>query len=121
MKPQHMVSFDTSREDAALIWEITERAMRVAKKAGIAYSVRECSMDLTAAHCNGTPLRLKQLLEAEGFDFSHDIFGIRRHIDRHTGELGGCFGAQVCVRAMTPNYFGEALQAWSVVGVGIGE
>jgi len=44
-------------------------------------------MDLEAVHCNGCPLRLQDLLEADNFNFLHDILGIRRNIDRITGKL----------------------------------
>lgn len=46
-------------------------------------------MDVTACHCNGCPLRLQELLEADDFNFTHDVFGIRRFIDRTTGEMPG--------------------------------
>lgn len=48
-------------------------------------------MDLTACHCNGCELDLDRLLLAPDPDFGHDVCGIRRHIDRRTGKLGGCF------------------------------
>lgn len=49
------------------------------------------NMDLTACHCNGCPLDLQRLLEAPLSDFGHDIYGIRRHINRETGQIEGCF------------------------------
>ena len=48
-------------------------------------------MDITAAHVNGCPLRLAEWLEADDFNFAHDIAGIVRHIDRDTGKIGGLF------------------------------
>ncbi len=48
-------------------------------------------MDITAAHRNGCPLKLDELLKAEDFDFAHDVFGIRRYINRKTGKLENCF------------------------------
>ena len=49
------------------------------------------SMDLTACHLNGCPLKLQALLDSEPGDFRHDVFGIFKHIDRATGELTRCF------------------------------
>lgn len=48
-------------------------------------------MDITAVHANGNPLKLAELLATDDFNFTHDVFGITRHIDRETGKLGGCF------------------------------
>jgi hypothetical protein len=48
-------------------------------------------MDLAACHCNGCPLQLTELLDADDFNFSHDIFGIRRHLNRTTGKLDDRF------------------------------
>lgn len=54
-----------------------------------------CQMDLDATHSNGMPLDLERLREwgqGEGsFDFTHDIIGIYRFLDRSTGRLEGCF------------------------------
>lgn len=48
-------------------------------------------MDIIACHLNGCPLRLAELAEADEFNFSHDVWGIRRHMDRKTGKLTDCF------------------------------
>ena len=48
-------------------------------------------MDITACHCNGNPLKLAELLEADTFNFNHDIFGINEHVCRETGKLLNCF------------------------------
>lgn len=88
---QNMVKFDVTREEAAVIRQIAARAHRMAADAGWNYATIDASMDVTAAHSNGCPLRLERLLEADDFNFAHDVFGIRRHIDRETGELGNCF------------------------------
>jgi hypothetical protein len=48
-------------------------------------------MDIDATHCNGTPLKLEELLKADDANFAHDVFGIIRHIDRTTGKLTMCF------------------------------
>lgn len=43
-------------------------------------------MDLSAAHAT-CPLRLVELADADPFNFSHDIGGIQRHLNRKTGYL----------------------------------
>jgi hypothetical protein len=48
-------------------------------------------MDITACHLNGCKLDLAKLLAADDFNFAHDVLGIRRHIDRETGQLMNCF------------------------------
>jgi hypothetical protein len=95
-----MVSFDIGREDAKVIQEIAQRAVQMARKTLMATNgrvetqmlrVQDWAMDVTAVHVNGMPLRLRELLGTDDFNFSHDVFGIRRHINRETGQLGGCF------------------------------
>lgn len=43
-------------------------------------------MDISATHLS-TPLRLKDLLYADDFNFCHDVFGIRQNLNRTTGKL----------------------------------
>ena len=44
-------------------------------------------MDLCACHANGTPLDFQKLLDFPRFDFTHDVFGLVRHMNRETGKL----------------------------------
>jgi hypothetical protein len=83
--------FISDKEDVQLISKIAARAVMAAKNAGIEYDHLTALMDIEACHCNGTPLRLTALLKADDATFGHDVFGIRRFIDRSTGKLGGCF------------------------------
>ena len=80
-------SFDVSMKDDAFIKLIAERAFAD----GLISSGEEqdLRMDLTAVHANGHPLRLKDLLVADDFNFAHDVGGIRRHLNRNEpiGEL----------------------------------
>jgi len=78
---------DTMETQAA----IARRAVGMAKDVGVQYDQMTAVMDIDACHSNGCPLRLKELLEADDFNFAHDVFGIRRHIDRRTGKLTQCF------------------------------
>ena len=86
------VSFDVPPDDAALIAKIAVRAQRIARENGVSkYSRLQASMDITATHANGTPLKLAELFAADDFSFEHDIFGIRRHLNRITGQLENHF------------------------------
>lgn len=85
------IRFDASPEDFAIIERIAARAVKMANGGGWHYPESDAQMDLTACHRNGTPLRLTELLTADDFDFGHDVFGIRRHLDRTTGKLMNLF------------------------------
>ena len=84
-------SFSVDGKDYDTIHAIAKRAAKLADKAGFVYPLLDADMDITATHANGNPLRLKDLLAADDNNFSHDVFGIRRHLDRNTGKLGGFF------------------------------
>lgn len=86
-----MLSFKVTRPEAEIVNQIAKRATAMASSYGVEYDVMDAHMDVTACHANGNPLKLKELLEADDANFSHDVFGIRRHIDRETGELKDCF------------------------------
>jgi hypothetical protein len=89
---------DVSTHDTSLIAQIVARVglefPHLLGENGAAWDNGEdritLTMDLTAVHLN-TPLDLQALLEADQFDFAHDVAGIQRHINRNTGKLGGCF------------------------------
>jgi hypothetical protein len=83
MKP---ASFKITKEDSRIIDRIGQRALDQ-----FGSDFLETIMDVTATHSNGCKLKLKDLLESSGFDFSHDISGIKNNIDRSTGKIGNCF------------------------------
>lgn len=85
------IKWETTKGDTELIFKIAERATKLAEKFGLYYDFNTASMDITAAHANGCELDLQKLLDAPDGDFGHDVFGIRRHINRQTGELENCF------------------------------
>lgn len=85
------IRFDATPEEADLIAKIADRAEVVAAGFAEEYSKRDAIMDITAAHRNGTPLRLQALLEANDYEFAHDVLGIRRHLNRRNGHVEGCF------------------------------
>lgn len=79
-------NWKVTREEAETIGWIARRY--VAEFGGDLTGV---SMDITAAHANGCTLDLDGLLDADGFNFAHDVTGITRHIDRETGQIVGGF------------------------------
>jgi hypothetical protein len=86
-----MISFKVSKDEAKTIRNIVQRAQAMAVEAGIKYSALDIDMDITATHANGCRLKLSELAAADNFNFAHDVFGIRRHINRETGQLENCF------------------------------
>lgn len=80
-----------TREDADLVIAIVNRAASSLNLESLGVDRLTLSMDLRATHLNGCPLDLRGLLDAQKFDFTHDICGIVRHINRVTGKLGDYF------------------------------
>ena len=93
-----MVSFETTKEDAKLILQITNRAFAALVEQGVHADKMSVNMDITAVHANGNPLRLEDLLNADDFNFKHDIFGIYGKLDRTTGKLTGLFSPRFSAR-----------------------
>jgi hypothetical protein len=85
------VSFKVKRAEQQIILILARRACLAAKKLLVDYPLVDAEMDITACHANGCRLDLAALAAADDSDFNHDVFGIRRHIDRSTGELMDCF------------------------------
>lgn len=91
------ISFNASDDDQDLIHQIVRRADEL----GLIYpnySKMTCSMDLTAVHCNGNPLRLRELLAADDFNFMHDICGIAACLDRDTAKFTKDFSPRFSLR-----------------------
>ena len=80
------MKWDITTEEMRKVTAIVDRAEK-----RINQNKRALVMDIVATHANGCPLDLNKLLNAKAFDFFHDIYGIIKHIDRHTGELQDCF------------------------------
>lgn len=83
-----MINWNVSKEDHELILKIADRVIAMSDGKVKKQSVL---MDLTACHANGCRLKLEELLNAPISDFAHDIIGISSHLDRTTGNIGGCF------------------------------
>lgn len=91
--------FTTDIVDADVIRKIAIRAYALCKTHQVkGVKMIDIQMDLSAAHANGNPLRLDELLEADDFNLLHDVLGIRRHLDRETGKLTGCFSPRFSAR-----------------------
>lgn len=80
-----------SFQESDLIDEIAERAVALAQRLGVDYRKGDAILDITAVHLNSCPLDLAGLAKADEHNFAHDVFGIRRHLNRDTAELGLCF------------------------------
>ena len=79
------ICWDVSPADFALIVQIAERAGR--DLPDYPDDRRTLIMDLNACHSNGCALDLPALLAADAYEFSHDLYGIRKAINRRTGKL----------------------------------
>lgn len=69
---------------------IVDRALRLFREHRVPCTKMEVAMDLSAVHAK-MPLRLGELADADDYNFAHDVAGIRRHLNRQTGELENCF------------------------------
>lgn len=89
-------SFSADRETMRLVERIADRAMALQHKAEPIQRYKrgkvamQWHMDILATH-NAMPLDLSRLLAADDGEFAHDVFGIRRHLNRDTGQLEDCF------------------------------
>lgn len=77
-------------EEETSMRDIVARAGRMYLSLGEQPDALGTRMDLEAVHAT-CPLDLHRLAEAPAGDFAHDVLGIARHLDRATGNLGGCF------------------------------
>lgn len=79
-----------TREDRETVRRIVERASTMFDTFGVKLDRLSLSMDLCAVHAE-RPLDFEALLAADGPNFTHDIGGIMKHMDRETGTLRDCF------------------------------
>lgn len=99
---QNEISFRTSNAEFETIQRIADRAVSLDRKfcdhARDRTPRQEFVMDITAVHANGNPLRLDDLLNADDFNFAHDVFGIRRHLNRNNAQLEDFFSPRFSAR-----------------------
>ena len=88
-----MIDWTTTPSDVALIERIVRRweDMHNAHPDPRQFDRSGATMDLVACHNNGCRLDLDRLLDADDGSFAHDVYGINRHLNRTTGELGDFF------------------------------
>lgn len=83
-----MIAYGREHPDEMdLIGAIVSRAMSLPWPKDREPSPTNIMMDVLAVHTHGRPLLLVDFATADDFDFVHDIVGIRRHLDRETGQL----------------------------------
>jgi hypothetical protein len=75
-----------SKSDHKLISKIATRAIKMKLNENLVSVI----MDITVCHFN-SPLRLDELLGANDINFTHDIVGINKHLNRKTGKLRNHF------------------------------
>lgn len=86
-----MVDFrkiDTTKKDMKLIEKIATRTIELYTRC--TQDSIAIQMNLCVVHHN-QPLRLKELLEADAFNFLHDVVGISVNLSKKTGKLGNNF------------------------------
>jgi len=86
-----MLKFSVTKDDMPFLVEIATRAVALTRGTDVDYTMQDAMMDIEACHSNGCPLKLRELSAAKASDLSHDVFGIRKHLDRTTGVLQDCF------------------------------
>lgn len=94
-----ITNWEISKEEYDLAVQVADRALR--ELTDYPDDKHTLFMDLNACHANGCPLDFEGLLEAPLQDFSHDIAGIREHIDRSTGKLGDFFTPRYALANVT--------------------
>ena len=86
------ISFETTKDEDGLIEKITERAAKIYQDRGQGHLDQfSLMMDLEATNANGCKIDFQKLIEADDFNFVHDVFGIIRNINRTNGKLENCF------------------------------
>lgn len=88
------LSFHVEQEQYQNMFDCAQRAIKLAEKYDLVYNLQSAEMDLSACHANGQPLDFKKLLAFDDGNFGHDVFGIRRHLNRQTGHVEGFFLAR---------------------------
>ena len=81
------LKFPRSRLIFDLCSKVAKRYAAFLDDAGIEYRYSTLLLDIEVCHANGCELDLYALLRADEAEFVHDISGIRRHLNRTTGQL----------------------------------
>lgn len=86
-----MIDWTTTTEEADLILKIAKKAKEQFSEELKTIPLMTLDMDLTATHNMNGKLRLQEMLDEDGYDFAHDIFGIINNMNRETGKLENFF------------------------------
>jgi hypothetical protein len=79
-----------TERDARLIDKVVDRVRRDVRMNALRRQTFDWHMDVLVVHAT-VGLDLQRLLDADDFNFRHDILGIYTELDRSTGKLGDCF------------------------------
>lgn len=85
-----MIRFDITTAESRIVQDILDRAEHY----GFIRTSDErlsANMDIVATHANGCPLDFARWVDADAFNFAHDLAGITKHLNRSTGRLTGHF------------------------------
>ena len=80
---------DISKADFGLLREVVRRVHKQFPE--YPDTTMTLYMDLEHCHTKGCPLDFERLINFNDGDFLHDIVGIRKNINRETGEIENCF------------------------------
>ena len=81
---------DLTKAEDEIVYEIVTRGLALLRSLDVLETRTALTMDISATH-RLCPLKLQELLDADDFNFNHDLLGIRRHLNRETGELEDFF------------------------------
>lgn len=80
-------NFEVTPEERLTVGRIVQRAAKMFPD----WDKTSLAMDLVATHNHACRLRLTDLLEADDFNFAHDITGIVYNLDRYELTFKNCF------------------------------
>ncbi len=79
-------NFSLTTADRVMVNRIVVRASQMWEE----LDTISLAMDITAVHNHACRLRLRELLQADDFNFAHDIVGIMNNLDRENLTMN-CF------------------------------
>lgn len=86
-----MMLFKASNKDLELFITIATRGYDACRNTEVVLAVTEIMQDLAACHNYACPLDLEAMTTGPIQDVLHDLFGIRAHLNRETGQLEDFF------------------------------
>jgi hypothetical protein len=78
-------------ENNRIIRQIADRAVRLYERYGVKVKPEFIVFELRFVHEEIVKLRLQDFLDADDFNFAHDIGGIHGHIDIRNNQFTECF------------------------------